>query len=903
MSVQIVLDLITKADEAQTLKSVKQSIRELQSAALQYQETNVQAYTKIVAKAAELKDKLNDLTDTTKALAGNHVENLTKSFGTMATSAIGGFQIIQGAMAAFGTQSNATVQTLAQLQGLMSMTQGIKELANIGQAYKDFRSAIANAIGTLTLQTTATEAQTVATEGQTVATEGATIAQKGLNAAMLANPIAATIVAVIALAGAYAYFTNKTEEQRQKQLDADLALNQHLKTIEEYKRTIDNISLKNSQLINNIDEETAALQNNEKARLDNIDKLKRDTDEKIINARKNKELIDALKEEAGLKKAVSSSFIDPASKALFQYQLNKLNEAGSVLSQYKKIRENAANELKQINDLAAITAQNISISNFKKDENLRLDLNQLSRLASTISIRNEFEKQKKIIEISRETELAKNKLEGDNINKRNLINQKYDNLKLENEQKRDDKINALSLAGKQTELDRIKLTNTSVIESINNTYQKEKQLLQDKLNEDIRLNEGNDNTIENLKKEHNNNLIKLEQDKNQKLADLRLQEQNLRLSSLQFQINQSIRAGVNPTGLGASYLASVGKQAGAAFDASEQGKQLQLLNDKRKNGLQLLLSELDLETRLKDKRKESVDEAIENAKNLVNNLVNEPSQRSITRSNAALLAIDSNRLQSGNYARRPGLKAQDISTGYDARLNKIEEQYQIDLKLAKDNADKKKEIEAKHKNDLLQLNEWYRAKLKEQNQITIEDDIRSAIVKTDILKENEKQYFESAINLRDLFYTLQDNAGTVSAEKEEQRAKERFNIEKALMLSLAIPQAATNILGAWEGIGKAGGNPVKSAIAIANLVATTTASILNVTKIATSQFQKSQSTGSISSGNNAPAINLYGTGSNINNLGVVNENKREQIRTYVLYDDIALAETNLSRYKTSVTLG
>ena len=103
-------------------------------------------------------------------------------------------------MAAFGTQSQVTMQTLAQLQGLMSMTQGIKELANIGQAYNDFKSSIASAIGAITTKTVATEASTVATIGQTTATEGAIVAQEGLNAAMLANPVAATIVAVIALA-------------------------------------------------------------------------------------------------------------------------------------------------------------------------------------------------------------------------------------------------------------------------------------------------------------------------------------------------------------------------------------------------------------------------------------------------------------------------------------------------------------------------------------------------------------------------------------------------------------------------------------------------------------------------------------------------------------------------------
>lgn len=237
MATKIQVDLIIgNAQAAQTLKETKNSIKELQSAALQLEQGSV-GFNKLIAKAGELKDRLNDVQDTTKVLAGNNVENLTNSFAKLSSAAIGGFQAIAGAQAVFGSQSKDVAATLVQLQGLMSLSQGIKEVANIGQAYKDFNSVITNVIGKIATKTVVTSADAVATEGAAVATVG-------FNAALLANPITAILVGLAALAAAFAYVSAQQEKARESALDYQILLKELAKSADETATRIDELRKK-----------------------------------------------------------------------------------------------------------------------------------------------------------------------------------------------------------------------------------------------------------------------------------------------------------------------------------------------------------------------------------------------------------------------------------------------------------------------------------------------------------------------------------------------------------------------------------------------------------------------------------------------------------------------------------
>jgi len=72
--------LVNTADSANSLKDIKGSIKELQNAALAVGEGG-EGFDKLTKKSAQLKDKLDDLKDSTMSLKGSGVEKLNSSIG------------------------------------------------------------------------------------------------------------------------------------------------------------------------------------------------------------------------------------------------------------------------------------------------------------------------------------------------------------------------------------------------------------------------------------------------------------------------------------------------------------------------------------------------------------------------------------------------------------------------------------------------------------------------------------------------------------------------------------------------------------------------------------------------------------------------------------------------------
>jgi hypothetical protein len=199
---KIVFDLaINTADTANSLKEVRKAIKDLKDIQLEFGE-GTDEYRKASVKIGELKDRLNDANDTARVLSGNLAENVTGAFSRVATAGIGAFQAVEGAQAVFGVENEDLQKQMVKLQGLMNLSSGIKEFANIGQAAKDFKTVLVSLIPTL--------------GAQTVATEGATVAQVGLNTAMLANPIGAVVAAVTLLVGALVLFGNTSDDTTKK---------------------------------------------------------------------------------------------------------------------------------------------------------------------------------------------------------------------------------------------------------------------------------------------------------------------------------------------------------------------------------------------------------------------------------------------------------------------------------------------------------------------------------------------------------------------------------------------------------------------------------------------------------------------------------------------------------------
>ena len=227
---KIVVDIELKTgDSANSLKSIKQELKDLKNIQLQFAESS-EEYIKASQRIGVLKDTLADANDTARVLTGNVAENLTGAFSRVASAGIGAFQAVEGAQAVFGVENEDLQKQMVKLQGLLNLSQGIKEFANIGQSAKDFKTVLVALVPSLF--------------AQTAATEGATVAQTGLNVAMTANPIGAVVAALTILIGALVLFVGgsddaaeaqerlkETTERQSKALDDQLSLYDRLSEI------------------------------------------------------------------------------------------------------------------------------------------------------------------------------------------------------------------------------------------------------------------------------------------------------------------------------------------------------------------------------------------------------------------------------------------------------------------------------------------------------------------------------------------------------------------------------------------------------------------------------------------------------------------------------------------------
>ena len=201
----------------ESVKGIKTALRDAKNEALKFEEGST-GFTKAAERAGQLQDKLGDMNATIANLSGNSVQNLTSAFSKVATAGLGAFGAIQGAQALFGDENKDLQKTLVKMQAVMSLSNGIKEFADIGQSAKDFKGVIASLIPGLFAQTTATE--------------GAAVATGTLNATMAANPIMLVVIALAALVAGIAYFISSSESAAEKQAALNELLKKHSELVE-----------------------------------------------------------------------------------------------------------------------------------------------------------------------------------------------------------------------------------------------------------------------------------------------------------------------------------------------------------------------------------------------------------------------------------------------------------------------------------------------------------------------------------------------------------------------------------------------------------------------------------------------------------------------------------------------
>lgn len=209
MAEEIKIGINLEAGKAgQTVKELKQEIKELTTQALQAKEAgNNMLATEFINKAAAAKEKIKDINEEIKAFDSG---DRAKNFQMLGNTLTMGFRSAADAAKSFGVENKA-------VEGILQSLSGVSAAAAAAQAASDIKRQleIVKLLALEKLHLVQTNLQTAAEQGSIGVRTAAAAAQRLLNAAMAANPIGAVIVALTALvavgAGVYKMLTTNTE--------------------------------------------------------------------------------------------------------------------------------------------------------------------------------------------------------------------------------------------------------------------------------------------------------------------------------------------------------------------------------------------------------------------------------------------------------------------------------------------------------------------------------------------------------------------------------------------------------------------------------------------------------------------------------------------------------------------
>ena len=165
-------------------------------------------------RAGELGSEIDNIN---KQIAALTPEGKFQAIQNLGASIAGVFQVATGALQAFGVESEQATKIAQQFQGALNIFGGLSQLTQL----KDSLTAVKAALG---LTTAATAGATGATELQAAANEKAAVSQTALNTAVLANPYAIALAALVALTGAIVLFTQNSSDAAEEQERLNKAL-------------------------------------------------------------------------------------------------------------------------------------------------------------------------------------------------------------------------------------------------------------------------------------------------------------------------------------------------------------------------------------------------------------------------------------------------------------------------------------------------------------------------------------------------------------------------------------------------------------------------------------------------------------------------------------------------------
>lgn len=244
-----------------TIGELKNEFKSLQE---QIKNTTVgsEEYLKAIHRLGEVRGDLKDLKEDMNAL---NPENRVQPWLNLTSTIANGFAAAQGAMALFGSESEAVQQSILKVQAAMAIGSGIQNIVQLGDTFRVLK------------------AQIMASE----------IAQKALNFVMNANPIGLLVAGVTALAGAIAVLTKNVKEEKDEWEKNSEAIKEAREERSKLKETLADLAItleKEKGILSSADAEIIRLIEEKNAKKIELEKKLKEEEKKI-----NDEFADKLK--------------------------------------------------------------------------------------------------------------------------------------------------------------------------------------------------------------------------------------------------------------------------------------------------------------------------------------------------------------------------------------------------------------------------------------------------------------------------------------------------------------------------------------------------------------------------------------------------------------------------------
>ena len=241
-----------------------------------------------------------------------------------------------------------------------------------------------------------------------------------------------------------------------------------------------------------------------------------------------------------------------------------------------------------------------------------------------------------------------------------------------------------------------------------------------------------------------------------------------------------------------------------------------------------------------------------------------------------------------------------VNTQQQNEINAVREKYNLLIAEAERYGQSTLELEQKQAKELKKIQDAADEELRQKRLKEQSEKIQIA-----------QDYTNSINNLAETAFALADRFGKQDEVNKEKRAKRQFAVQKAMQLSLAI---IDGFKAAQASIAQF---PPVTPIGIAALVATISASVANIAKIASTQYG-SKSTGggggggtdvttsAQNAGGGAPSFSLFGQGNNMNTTSspqdVEKQSNQLTVKAVVVESDVTSTQNKIKKMQENATL-